>query len=62
MEKQKNHPKMSRGMPIIAVRSMTRSLKLKPFGRNQRLRMMGQTDVAATRLNWPWGQFSENVF
>ena len=30
-------------MPILAIRFPTRSLKLKQFGRNQRLHAMGQT-------------------
>ena len=43
-------------MPILAICSSTRSLKLKPFGRYQRLwdpQTDRQTDIATTRLNWP---------
>ena len=37
---------MSRGMPILAILSSTRSLKLKPFGRNRQIHVMGQTNIA----------------
>ena len=43
--------KTSRGMPILAICSLTRSVQSKLFGRNRRLRAMGQTDIATTRLN-----------
>ena len=56
---------MSRVMPIFAIRSATRRLKLKPFGckykLDWRLRTIGPTDIATTRLNWPWGRFMENL-
>ena len=42
----------------------TCSLKLKPFGQNQQLRAMGQTDIATTRLNQSKAQdlFMKNKF
>ena len=47
-------PKQPREMPLLAVCSLTRSLQLKPFGHIQRLRTMGQTNIATIRLNPPW--------
>ena len=40
-------------MPILAIVSSTRNLKLKLFGRNQQLCAMGQTDITTSRLNQP---------
>ena len=41
-------------MSILAICYLTRSLKLKPFGHNRRLRAMEWTNIATTKL------FSEN--
>ena len=46
--KRKNHQncknsKTSRGMPILATVSPTRSLELQPFGHNLKLQAMGPT-------------------
>ena len=51
--------KMSRGMPILTIRSSTRSLQSKLFGRNQRLCAMGQTD-RRTSLLLDWIGFGAN--
>ena len=39
--------------------SWTRSLKLNPFGRNKKLPVIEQTDIATNILNRPQGLFSE---
>ena len=52
---------MSRGILILAIGSLTRTLKIKPFGRNQQLHAMGQTGIVNTRLNHPQGGISENT-
>ena len=49
-------------MPILAIRSLTRSLKLKPFEHNLLLCAMGQRDIDITRLNWPWSQFCKTFY
>ena len=45
---------MSKGIPILGINSLTRILKLKPFGRNQHVRWDRKTDIMTTRLNRPW--------
>ena len=54
------NPKISRGMPILAIHFSTRSLKLKPLGGNWQIPAMGQTDMSNLWLNRPKGRFSEN--
>ena len=49
-------------MSILAIPSLNRSLKLKPFGRNQQLwdtQTDRQTDIATTKLNRPRARFSK---
>ena len=55
-EEEEKKKKKSRGMSILAIPSLTRSLKLKPFGLNRQLwdtQTDRQTDIATGKLNRP---------